>query len=698
MATARSKPSNTPTGKTLELGLKKLQSSGLDLTDAAELRIELLDGTKVAGLHKSFKALTSLKINYLDVHGQPISDWQASRPFYRLRYLETPPGFEALSEKKQVRYVQEPNTAPVAYFPGNQDWALSVDPSEPILITEGELKAAKACKEGFPTIGLGGVYNWRAHRLGLTWLPSLDQVNWVKRHVYIVFDSDYHTNPMVCAALRDLAEALQDRGSFVYLVNLPSIEGLEKVGLDDYLVHAGPSANEMFAQLLAEAEPLGLARPLWHLNDKYVYICNPGLIVDQKTGFKASPAAFRDHLEAPIAYQEKVLKPDGSISFRPVSAAATWLKWPLRNQVSALTYAPGQTRFVMEESTKYNVWPGWGVSAKKGDVKPFLQLLDHLFTGASPKALEWFLRWCAFPIQHPGVKLFSSCLIWGKSHGTGKSQVGYTLGKVYGDNFTEITQADLHASFNDWAENRQFVLGDDISGSDNRQERDILKKMITQQKMWINLKYVPKYQIIDCINYLFTSNQPDAFFLEDDDRRHFIHEVIVGPLSEEFYVEYDIWLNSGGAESVFHYLLNLELGDFNPAGKAFYTAAKERMISAVQSDLGTWCRDLMATPDYVLRVGEVAIPKDLFTSKELLQLYDPAGTTRTTAGGIGRELSRCGCRQVLGGSPVRLADGSQVRLFAVRNSDRWASEGLKAIVDHVCGTSGSKSAKKSKNY
>lgn len=678
------KSAPTADHKALGLGEAKLKSSGLTIEDAAQLSIHCLNGQQTAGLHPAFKQLCSLRLDYLDHFGKPLPDWPGAKPFYRLRYLETPTDFSAITEKKPVRYVQEPNTAPVAYYPGNQDWEeLVSDVAQPLILTEGELKAAKACKEGFPTIGLGGVYNWRSHKLGLTWLPSLDPVMWLKRNVYICFDSDYKTNPMVCSALRELAEELHRRGAFVHLVSLPQLHGFEKVGLDDFLVHAGPSSNEMFRQLLTEAEPLGLTAPLWGLNEKYVYVQNPGLIVDQETRFKASPSAFKEHLQAPLNYQERSLKQDGSVSFKAVSAAAAWLKWPLRTEVTKITYQPGAERFIQNPHPLFNIWPGWGVEPIEDDVSLFLQLVDHIFTNSEPAAKEWFLKWCAYPLQHPGTKLFSSAVIHGIRHGTGKSLIGYTLGRIYGENFTEISQMDLHNSFNEWAEGKQFVMGDDVTGSNKRADADFLKKLITQRELRVNGKYVPTYVVPDCINYFFTANHPDSFFLEDDDRRFFIHEVQVGPLPEEFYMEYDLWLDTGGSSAVFHYLQNLDLGDFNPAAPAFKTAAKERMIANVQSDLAGWVRQLMASPDHVLKVGEVVVDKDLFTSKELLQFYDPIGKTGTTANGLGRELARAGVRQVCGGKPVRLHDGSQGRYYAIRNPDTWAVSSGTNIIDHL---------------
>lgn len=699
MAKIQRKKNQKINPKSLELGILKLESSGLTQDDAKLLGISFLGTQETAALHPSFKALCSLRLDYHGLDGQLISDWPNGSPFYRLRYLEVESGFISLTNKTPPRYVQEPNTAPVVYFPSNQDWTgYADDTDKPIIITEGEFKAAKACKEGFPTIGLGGVQNWKSRKLGLTWLPTLEKISWARRNVYICFDSDYTTNPNVCSALCELSEALHERGAFVHLVSLPDFDGLDKVGLDDFLIQSGPSAADMFRDLLAEAEPLGLTRPLWGFNEKYVYVQDPGLIVNQQTAFKSAPNAFTSHLESTKNYQEHHLKSDGKISYKTVPASQAWLRWPLRREVSKLTYMPGQPRFIESPESLFNIWPGWGIEPAAGDVSLFLHLVDHLFSNSEPEAKIWFLRWCAYPLQHPGIKLFSSVVLHGIRHGTGKSLIGYTLGRIYGKNFTEISQTDLHGSFNDWAEGKQLIMGDDVTGSNKRQDADFLKKLITQRELRVNAKYIPAYTVPDCINYFFTANHPDSFFLEDDDRRFFIQEVQVGPLTEEFYMKYDLWLKTGAVAAVFDYLLNLDLGNFNPAAPAFKTAAKERMIANVQSDLAGWVRQLMAVPDHILRVGDITIGKDLFTSKELLQFYDITGHTGTTSNGLGRELARAGVRQVAEGRPIRLEDGSQGRYYAVRNQENWTTKNIAQISEHLNKWSKKQSAQSSPKY
>jgi hypothetical protein len=243
---------------------------------------------------------------------------------------------------------------------------------------------------------------------------------------------------------------------------------------------------------------------------------------------------------------------------------------------------------------------------------------------------------------------------------------------------------DLHNGFNEWAEGKQLAMGDDVTGSNKRADADFLKKLITQRELRVNGKYVPTYVVPDCINYFFTANHPDSFFLEDDDRRFFIHEVSVGPLDEDFYMEYGLWLDTGGAEAVFHYLQTLDLGTFNPAASAFKTMARTRMIVGVQSDLAGWARQLLNNPDYVLKIGEIALTKDLYTSKELLELYDPIGRTGTTANGLGRELAKAGFKYACKGNPIRLSNGYQGRYYIVRNINKWLDKAQPtAIIKHI---------------
>lgn len=65
--------------------------------------------------------------------------------------------------------------------------AVLKDSSTPIYITEGEFKALKLTQEGFPCIGLPGIWGFSRDR---KLLPDFDEINLKGRKVTIILDSD----------------------------------------------------------------------------------------------------------------------------------------------------------------------------------------------------------------------------------------------------------------------------------------------------------------------------------------------------------------------------------------------------------------------------------------------------------------------------------------------------------------------------
>lgn len=640
--------------------LRKLEGSCLTEKDAALLGMTACGPGDVKGLPAMEQGFL---IPYFDAAGKKTSFW-------RYRYTaDTRKGFaKLLKNKKPLRYAQAKDTLNEIYLPPFIKWQRILDdPSVAIVITEGELKAACATKHGFPTIGLGGVWNFKSTAARAALLPQLEDVKWENRKVFIAYDSDAASNPQVCHAENSFARELTKRGAEPYIVRLtPSLDG-SKRGLDDIIFEVGKAE---VSALLAEATAWRAAQELFALNEEVVYVRDPGVILRIANSQRIAPRAFVDHAYSTRVYYEEVVTEKGTKLVEKM-AAREWLRWPVRAEVAAVTYAPGDQRITAKN--EYNIWAGWGVEPEEGPVDLWTRLLDHLF-GADVAARNWFEKWCAYPIQNPGTKMYSSAVIWGLRHGTGKSLIGYTLGKIYGKNFSEITDRNLHESHNEWAENKQFIMGDEITGGDKRGTADRMKGMITQQRLRLNPKYIPSYEVPDCINYYFTSNHPDSFFVEDDDRRFFIHEVLAGPLPREFYDKYDEEYKRGNlCERVFAHLLGLDLGDFNPRGFAHVTESKQDMIEGGRSDIGTWVAMLREDPDTVLRMDRVVLPYDLWRAEELLDLYDPEKRGRVTANGMARELRRAGFRRPAGTLSVPTRDG-RVRLWAVRNADKYIKD------------------------
>lgn len=654
--------------------LAKLAGSGLNEVTARRMGIRPI--TAAAAERMGHPAHEGFLIPYYDPHDD------TDTGFYRLRYSgDTRTSFQKLAAAKPMRYVQPADTLNQVYFARTAavDWpALLADPEVPLIITEGELKAACATLMGLPTLGLGGVWCFKSAKAGAHLLPDMAAIEWSGRIAYICYDSDAVSNPNVVAAEAALAHALTGCGAQVFIARLDPLSDGEKCGLDDWLM-AQPAehAAELFrAHILAHAYPYAESAALHDLNTQVVYVANPGFVYDRVRRIRMRPGDFTGHAYANRHYYTTVTNKDGSQSIKKVPAASAWLTWEHRAELEGVDFAPGEPE--VTAGGHLNTWTGWGQPEPvPGDVTPWHRLLDHLFGDRMVERL-WFERWCAYPLQHPGAKMATAALIWGITHGSGKTLVGHTLMRLYGKvHSAEIHDHDLEDDRNEWAADKQFVLADDIVAKGDRKLMRHIMTMITQESMRINPKYVPSYSTRDCANYYFTSNQPDAFYMDDGDRRFFIFETLADKIT--WYKEYVEWRNSeAGICALWHHLLNLPLGEFDPQAPAPATDAKREMAETGKSDLGAWVSEFKRNLDYVLK--SAGMKGDLFSIKELLMLFDPSGTRQVTVNALARELRRAGFILPGRGNQVTDNAGVQVRVYAVRNLEKWGLDAKPADI------------------
>ena len=146
--------------------------------------------------------------------------------------------------KEKNKYLWPPGRGNVLYcVPGTRAELLD-NPTVPVAITEGEKKTIALYRLSwyrlgeasdlprFVPLGLGGVWSFtgtigkapgedgsRRDEKGL--IPDLERVTWARRRVYIVYDTNVHTNTKVAAARRHLSSKLTERGAQVLWVNLP---------------------------------------------------------------------------------------------------------------------------------------------------------------------------------------------------------------------------------------------------------------------------------------------------------------------------------------------------------------------------------------------------------------------------------------------------------------------------------------------
>jgi hypothetical protein len=638
------------------LAAQDLKRSGLGTKEWKAMRLEVLTSDQTFELTGKFKS-RAVKFPYLDPRRRDTGH-------LRLRFLDDVRGFGAgHAARKQQRYWQPPGSPPRAYFPPLVEWEEALrDPGVELWVTEGEKKAAALCKAGVHCVGLGGVYAWQSKGRGQHLVPDLALVEMRGRTFVLCFDTEADANPLVAGAMEKLGLTLQQRGAEVRVVRLPLLDGEEKTGLDDFLVARG------LKPLLAIArEGLSGQAELMRLNERLARIGSPTAVMDLETGeMHKSPQLLQQVAFASV----RVPHVDAAGRLTTVSAVKAWLEWPGHRMHPRVAFEPGEPR--VAEDGALNLWRGWPLEPRRGDVSLFRELLDYVLGGLTPAERRWAEQWMAYPLQRPGAKLYTALVLWGQGQGIGKSVLGYTLGRLYGDAFAVVTEADLHSQFNEWAACRQLVLGEEITGSERRSESNRLKHLVTGETARVNNKYQAVYTLRNCANFVFTTNDGDAFLLDRQDRRYFVHEVgrdAKHPGDRWFQRTYHDWYRSAdGAAALMHHLLRVDLTGFEPRGKAPQTVARAAMVEASGTDADVLVRAMLEAPNQYLRVGGTPVARDLFTLDELLALLDPERRVGLKLRALGSALRRAGVASL---DVTRTASGT-LRLWPVRDGARWA--------------------------
>lgn len=233
-----------------------------------------------------------------------------------------------------------------------------------------------------------------------------------------------------------------------------------------------------------------------------------------------------------------------------------------------------------DKMVKLNTWRGWPLEPAAGECQRLLNLLHYLCSGDADgdRVYKWLLCWMAYPLQNPGAKMSSAVIMHGPQ-GTGKSAVFQTLAKIYGDYATVLNQRGLEDKFNsDWADSKLFILAEEVvTRAEMHHIKNELKELVTGEWIRVNPKNVAAYRQRNQVNIVYLSNEDQPLPIENDDRRHLVvYTPAALPASE--YDDLFREIENGGIAAFYHFLLNLDLGDFHPKKHPPMTEAKRELI------------------------------------------------------------------------------------------------------------------------
>lgn len=302
-----------------------------------------------------------------------------------------------------------------------------------------------------------------------------------------------------------------------------------------------------------------------------------------------------------------------------------WLKSPVRRMIHHRDLVFDPTESV--QPPKINMFTGLEVGERLGpdgnllpiniarlQCQPFLKLLEHLCDG-EPEAYEWLLKWLAYPLQHKGAKMATSVLMHGNIHGAGKSLFfDGVMSRIYTKYHVTLDQRDLESNYNDWAEQRLFLLFEEIANNKTKHGMmGFIKHLITGETLSVHRKFLASMQQANHMNTVFLSNHTQPLPLEEHDRRFLViyPKKLLPPDLQSWVVKY--LQDEAAVDAFYTYLLQVDLGDFGSHTKPPMTQAKRDIITYTKPGYDTFIT--------LWQAGDTEYPHISCTSTQLYQAY-----------------------------------------------------------------------------
>ena len=666
---------------------------GLPLSEVDHLGIEFLSPSETKELAPHYYKARAMKINYHNSDGS-LAD------FHRIRYLdlseiqeqlkENTGGFTRSKESKSVlRYHQPSGHDPMLYYSKYMDWSSVITTSTiPIILTEGEMKANAACKHKLPTISMGGVWNWKSKKTGI--IQDFKDIDWKERDVWVIFDSDVATKPQVKHAMYSLCTALTSMGAIiryggVYHTDMDENPNL-KLGIDDYLSRYGIDEFKKFLKS-NNLKEFSKSIMLHKYNSMFAYVRNKVRVLEFKTGNMIKHNDFTGvHKSNEYIMLPKDPSDENSKLIRK-KLSTEWLAWEQRLELEDLVYKPGEDKII--DNKYYNKWNGWRTKPKEGDTSMWDVYLEHVF-GSEKEPKEWLESWIAHQFQFPGVKMYTAVALWSPENGSGKSLGGYIIRSVMGkENAGVVNDETLKNDYAGHLKEKQFILGDELLAGerDKRKSYDRFKGMISNEEQSVNIKFQPMYQTEDCTNYWFTSNHPNAYYLDEHDRRFFVWRIRGGVMDEAWAKKFETWWKSEeGRSALMHRWQTKDIKGFNPKGAALKTGDRAEMIETGMTEVEFWLtqftESVMSSPqndDWLtakLTNGPDVITSEMITGRDIYNLCKEARSSGMKLSIFNGKLGSLKLVKFHGGNPINLGAHGKHRFYIIRNLSKWLNASL----------------------
>ena len=353
----------------------------------------------------------------------------------------------------------------------------------------------------------------------------------------------------------------------------------------------------------------------------------PSLVPEQAASPAASPAATTGvslddfYAYAPqhnyIFAPSRDVWPASSVNARLQAPAGqrkiSASEWLDRNRsVEQMTWAPGRPMLIPDKlisdggwierpgCTVFNLYRPPSITARAGDVTPWLELMRKVF----PNEADHVMFWLAQRVQRPHEKI-NHALVLAGDPGIGKDTILEPVKQAIGPwNFSEVSPKQVLGRFVGFLKSVILRVNEarDLGEFDRFAFYDHMKSYIAAPPdvLRVDEKNLKEHYIPNLCGVIITTNhKTDGIYLPANDRRHLVAWSVLksSDFAADYWREIYGWYANGGNEHVADYLMGLDITGFDPKApppktQAFWEIAnanrapEDAELADVLDDLG----------------------------------------------------------------------------------------------------------------
>jgi len=152
-------------------------------------------------------------------------------------------------------------------------------------------------------------------------------------------------------------------------------------------------------------------------------------------------------------------------------------------------------------------------------------LLDNICSG-NKDHFDWIMNWMARIIQDPGGNKPGTAIVLRGEQGVGKGIFATIFGKLLGPHYQHImNQHQIVGRFNSILKDKILVYVDEAFFAGSRAEVNILKGLITESEVVIEMKGIDAFTVRNHMNLIIASNSDWIVAAAKEERRFFVIDV-----------------------------------------------------------------------------------------------------------------------------------------------------------------------------